>query len=322
MPKPKPVPRPPPAPRTLVAWGNLQRGLKEEAFYLRHGLNRVPNLHRKRLSMVRKVYSVNYRSTSGNWPGFSVRDRFAVRWSGFLIISGAGSYRFSLRSDDGSKMYIDNRFMLNNDGLHGMRYGYSTRTLGKGQFRVRIEFFENGGGAGCEFRYRGADTRNRDQIVSGNALRHVPATGFKEEVHYNLGGLRSVPNLNRKPSMVRIVPQVVYGNTNRNWPGFAASQNFAVRWTGSLKINRGGRYRWNLGSDDGSRLYLNNRYVLNNDGLHGFRWRSVDRRVSGNVRLKVEFFERGGHAGMLFRYMGSDTGNRMIYVRKNMKVAF
>jgi hypothetical protein len=33
--------------------------------------------------------------------------------------------------------------------------------------------------------------------------------------------------------------------------------------------------------------------------------------------VRLEMFERGGHAGMLFRYRGPDTGNRWRVVRAN-----
>lgn len=321
MPKRKPRPPPPaPAPRALVAWGKLSNGLKEEVHYFRHGLRRVPNMNRV-ANMVRRVSAVNYGSR-GTWPGYRQGDRFAVRWSGFLVINQPGVYRFLLRSDDGSRLFIDGRYSINNDGLHGMRNRYTNRRLVNGQTKVRVEFFENGGYAGCLFQYRGADTGNRDRLVSGSALRYVAQAGFKEEVSYNMRGLRSVPNLNRHADMERIVPQVLYGNTNRNWPGYRSSQNFAVRWTGRLQINYSGNYRWRLGSDDGSRLFINNRYIVNNDGLHGFRWRESNYRVGGRPLIRVEFFERGGHAGMSFMYMGRDTRNRMVYVRKGMLAVY
>lgn len=318
--------------RMLVQWGKLRNGLKEEVFYYQHGLRSVPNVNSARrvsgkyysagqAHQIRRVSAVNYRSTGRNWPGFSRRDRFAVRWSGILFIRRPGNYHYLLRSDDGSRMYIDNRYMLNNDGLHGMRTRTSKYRMVKGQSKVRIEFFENGGGAGCQFKYHGADTGNRWRIVSGSAVRYALESGFKERVFYSWGGLKSVPNMNRIGWRDRVVRQVVYGNTNRAWSGFADNQNFAVRWTGYLRIYRTGTYRWSLGSDDGSRLYLNGRYIVNNDGLHGFRWRESNYRIGGRVHVRLEFFERGGHAGMLFRYMGPDTRNRMVWVRDRMTAA-
>ena len=104
---------------------------------------------------------------------------------------------------------------------------------------------------------------------------------------------------------------VNYRNTNRKWRGFARSDHFAVRWTGALKIRKTGHYRFSIISDDGSKLWINNRYTINNDGLHGWRNRQAVKHLrTGAYAVRLEMFERGGHAGMLFRYKGPDTGNR------------
>jgi len=183
--------------------------------------------------------------------------------------------------------------------------------------------FEKGGYAGMIFRYRGPDTRNRMVVPSGSTVRFVPGNGFKEQVYY-IGGMLRVPNLNRNPAMSRIVPHVVYGNTLARWPGIGRSDNFACRWTGSLRIHNRGRYRFQLTSDDGSKLYVQNRFLVNNDGLHGLWSRWGDMHMDpGLNQVRVEFFERGGWAGMVFYYMGRDTGNRMQHVPKRiMTVAY
>ena len=42
-----------------------------------------------------------------------------ISWRGDLPIKNAGTYRFRLRSDDGSKLYIDDQVVVDNDGVHG-----------------------------------------------------------------------------------------------------------------------------------------------------------------------------------------------------------
>ena len=107
-----------------------------------------------------------------------------------------------------------------------------------------------------------------------------------------------------------------YRNTNRKWKGFARSDHFAVRWTSMLRIRRTGNYYLSIVSDDGSKLWIDNKYTVNNDGLHGWRNRMAIKHLrAGSHRVKIEMFERGGHAGMLFRYKGPDTGNRWKVVR-------
>jgi len=302
--------------------GKGKSGFKEEAFFFRMGRN-VPNLNGRKPNLVRTVGRVWYGSTARAWSGYSRRDNFAVRWSGYLGIRVGGTYSFWIASDDGSKLYIDNQLVINNDGLHGLRARQGRKSLGKGEHPLKLEFFERGGKAGMLFRFKGADTRNRwsfgqSNVYCSRALRRKASrkSGLKEETFYFRQG-RGVPNLQRRrPNRVRTVGRVWYGNTNKAWPGFARRDNFAVRWTGLLGIRRAGSYWFWIASDDGSRLYVDRRLVVNNDGLHGMKIKQSRRNLAtGAHLLKIEMFEKGGHAGMLLKLKGPDTRNRWMYGR-------
>jgi hypothetical protein len=290
-------------------------GVKEEAFYfVQRG--RCQNLNGRRPNMVRNVKLVSYSSTSQAWKGYSRRDNFAMRWTGSLLIRQRATYRFSLLSDDGSKLWINGAYTVNNDGLHGMRNKEGERLLGSGPHMLRLEMFERSGNAGMVLRYRGPDTRSKMIVVPTRVLRKTTrGTGLKEEVFY-FGQTQRCQNLNgRRPNMARTVKAVNYRKTARRWPGLARSDQFAVRWSGSLSVKKAGVYRFFLSSDDGSKLWLDSRLAVNNDGLHAWRTRAGQRRYrAGPHSLRLEMFEKHGHAGMIFRYKGPDTGNTMIVV--------
>jgi hypothetical protein len=301
----------------------IQQGLVEEVYYFAQQ-SRVPKLEGRYPNKFRQVPQVHYKSTTSAWSGFTQADNFAVRWSGFLIISSGGIYRFSIVSDDGSKLYIDKKFIINNDGLHSMKGKQASYRCASGQHHLKIEMFEKRGRAGMIFMYRGKDTNNEMRTVNGKALRYVTTRGFKEEVYYT-GANTRIPNLNSKAAMERVVPHVVYASSKTNWPGFSSADNFACRWTGDLEIQRGGRYRFSLISDDGSRLFIKGKKTVDNDGLHALKNQEgiISLRRRKKWPVKIEFFERSGQAGMVFRYMGFDTGNKMQYVpRKAMFVAY
>src|SRR5690606_16360521 len=79
-------------------------------------------------------------------------------------------------------------------------------------------------------------------------------------------------------------------------PGIAADQ-FSVRWTRTLNFNPG-TYRFDVFSDDGVRLWVNNVLVID-------QWRnqsdgrfSANVNLSGNANLRVEYFENAGRAAI------------------------
>ncbi|MEA1786789.1 PA14 domain-containing protein [Arenibacter sp. GZD96] len=80
---------------------------------------------------------------------------FAIRYTGYIQIATAGSYTFFTTSDDGSKLFIDDVQIVNNDGDHGAQERSGTVILTTGLHRIRVLFYENGGGQVLEARYQG-----------------------------------------------------------------------------------------------------------------------------------------------------------------------
>ncbi|WP_419252911.1 alkaline phosphatase family protein [Caulobacter sp. ErkDOM-YI] len=74
-------------------------------------------------------------------------DSVAVVFEGYLHIAAAGAYSFALASDDGSKLYIDGKQVVDNDGDHGVVTANGNIDLQPGKHAIRVEWFNGGGGA-------------------------------------------------------------------------------------------------------------------------------------------------------------------------------
>ena len=72
----------------------------------------------------------------------SVVDNFAIRFRGKLAIEIPGTYIFALNSDDGSKLYINQNLVVNNDGIHPPRYRRGSRKLAAGMHHIEILYFQ------------------------------------------------------------------------------------------------------------------------------------------------------------------------------------
>merc|ERR1719491_872297 len=299
-------------------------------------MRRLPDLNKRKRTFVRKISRVWYRNTGSFWPSFKERDNFAMRWTGYLKIKTGGMYNFYTYSDDGSKLWIDKSLVVNNDGLHGWRGRSGRKSMSAGYHTLKAEMFERGGWAGMDLRYYGSDSKRRHLTIPPSTLcftGDIPTTttttppppppppknckpGVMEEAFYKINGMRRLPDLNkRKRTFVRKISRVWYRNTGSFWPSFKERDNFAMRWTGYLKIKTGGMYNFYTYSDDGSKLWIDKSLVVNNDGLHGWRGRSGRKSMSaGYHSLKAEMFERGGWAGMDLRYYGSDSNRRHVTI--------
>ncbi|MBI5863111.1 MAG: hypothetical protein HZB38_01095, partial [Planctomycetes bacterium] len=66
-------------------------------------------------------------------------------------------------------------------------------------------------------------------------------------------------------------------------------------------------------SDDGSRLWIGSTLVVDNDGLHAMTERSGTLGLqAGTHAIRVEFFERGGGAGLIASIVGGDLTKQAI----------
>lgn len=73
------------------------------------------------------------------------------------------------------------------------------------------------------------------------------------------------------------------------------SNNYAVRFHGQLKITQPGKYRIGTASDDGSRIIIGEKTVVNNDGIHGRQVRVGEVELSVGIHdFEVQFFNGGG----------------------------
>tara|TARA_R110002126_G_scaffold27665_14_gene92854 strand:+ start:11159 stop:15043 length:3885 start_codon:yes stop_codon:yes gene_type:complete len=72
-------------------------------------------------------------------------DQFIAEVRGFLTVDEAGRYGFRLSSDDGSRLWIDNRPVIDHDGLHAAQPKDGELDLGVGAHPFRIRMFENAG---------------------------------------------------------------------------------------------------------------------------------------------------------------------------------
>ena len=94
-----------------------------------------------------KLKPVSTGTTTDFSAGPAARgDDYALRFTGYLQITAAGDYRIHVRSDDGSRVVIDEQEVVNNDGIHPPVGRDGVIALKPGSHTVVVEFFEKGGG--------------------------------------------------------------------------------------------------------------------------------------------------------------------------------
>ena len=95
-------------------------------------------------------------------------DYFAFKFDGYIKISKAGNYTFYTNSDDGSKLFINGRQIVNNDGQHSKMERSGKVKLSAGLHAISITYFEKKGGETLDIKYAGPGLTKR--AIPNNAL--------------------------------------------------------------------------------------------------------------------------------------------------------
>jgi hypothetical protein len=77
------------------------------------------------------------------FPGVRSRvEWFGIDYQGYFWVRKPGEYRFSLASDDGATLLIDDRMIINNDGLHATKEEVGKVQLSAGSHHMHVEYFQ------------------------------------------------------------------------------------------------------------------------------------------------------------------------------------
>lgn len=204
-------------------------------------------------------------------------DYFSARWTRQINLP-AGRYRFTTRTDDGVRLYVNNLLLLDRWQRQGATPQWAEIDLPAGQHSVRMEYFEEGGAAEAHLAWENVTGG------SGGAL-----DGWYAEFFNN-------PLLTGSPAATRYDSAINFDwGSGSPQPGIAPDQ-FSVRWTRQVPLNRG-RYRFTTETDDGVRLWIDGALLID-------QWQTMSRtRFSREITLnqglhtiRMEVFDGGGAA--------------------------
>ena len=141
--------------------------------------------------------------------------------------------------------------------------------------------------------------------MGGVTTNPIPASAFTpSDAKPGETGLRAEyfakPDLSGTPALIRIDPQIAFDwNTSAPAPSLSR-ENFSTRWTGFLKAPITGDYILQLDSDDGSRLFLDDKIVIDYWSDHGMGIPKTAHMIltaGQSYKIRVEQYQGNGGAG-------------------------
>ncbi len=114
-------------------------------YYLSANTVKLPDF--KTLIPVGKIYTqklnIPEQAFNKGFPGVTDRfEYFAIDYKGKFYIKESNVYSFMLGSDDGSKLFIDDTLVIDNDLPHALIYKTGNRQLRKGIHTIEVQYFQ------------------------------------------------------------------------------------------------------------------------------------------------------------------------------------
>ena len=236
--------------------------------------------------MVRNDPSINFDWGTGSPAPNIPSDYFSVRWTRSLTFDG-GMYRFSLRVDDGAKVWLDSQVVIDEWHSASPTTYIKDINVSAGAHVVRVEYFEGVGTALINF--------NIDKITS--------YPDWKGEYFAN-------QFLTEPPAYTRNDVAVSFDwGSNAPAPG-VPSDNFSARWTRTVNFG-GGNTRFTLRVNGGVNFYIDGSLLISQWYPATNATYTADFNLApGNHNFRIEYFHTTGTAFIWFTYQpitGSST---------------
>jgi PA14 domain len=207
---------------------------------------------------------------------------WGARWEGYIMAAEAGMYTFQTRSDDGVRLRLSDVLVIDRDYYQGG----SDSVMQLKWRRPGSTLFEP------------IPAAQLDAVSVATPVYTYSGRGLLAQ-YFNNTSLSGVPVLQRTEAVT-----INIGNGSPA-PGVVATDNYSVRWQGSLTIPVTGSYVFQTRADDGVRLWVNGVLMVND-------WSSFLARDNTTVALNLtagqqvsivmEYYEGGGDSTALLRW--------------------
>jgi hypothetical protein len=231
--------------------------------------------------LTRTEHGVDF-TWGGGSPGDGVpADDFSARWTRMITLDQEGALEFTVTSDDGFRLLVDDQLVMDHWTLQGTTTYTAVRQLGAGEHEIVLEYFEAKGDATARFSF--------EPTAEPPPPPPPPPDPFAAE-YFDNGSLAGAPVVERQD-----------GKIDFDWgggspaPGVPAN-DFSARWT-RTKGYDAGRYRFEVTGDDGIRVLLDGETVIDGWFYQPPTTYTAELDLDqGQHTVVVEYFEWGGGA--------------------------
>lgn len=231
--------------------------------------------------LVRNDKNVDFDWDRGAPAAGLPNDNFSARWTRTLNFDAA-VYRFSVASDDGVRLWVDDRLVIDEWSDSASNRNSVDLAMVSGKHTIRVEYYERSGDAEIKLSWK--------KVTLDDGSQWVGRFWFNRE-------------RDSKWALVETAAEIDF-NWGSESPALGIpADEFSASWTRSIDFEAG-RYRFSGRSDDGMRFYLDDQLLIDEwHNASASETYSVEREISGTHQLQVMYYEARGNARIEFGWV-------------------
>ena len=123
----------------------ISDGLKGKIYFLPENTSKLPvfDSMRSQGTLYTRMLNIPTRSWETGFPGVPDRfEWFGIEYKGNFRVRKPGHYSFRIMSDDGAKLFIDNKLVVDNDGTHPPSSASGEADIDGGEHSITVQYYQ------------------------------------------------------------------------------------------------------------------------------------------------------------------------------------
>ncbi|MFC7394698.1 PA14 domain-containing protein [Scopulibacillus cellulosilyticus] len=228
-------------------------------------------------------------------------DKFSARYVTAKHLS-PGDYIIRARADDGVKVYLDGKLVIDRWSASQYREDAVKVHINNSGLKnpdvhwIEVQYYDKTGIAKLNV----SITPYNSQVTADGWLGEVYPNKDLQGIPYIVGGkeaLNKIKDINFDWG---------HGSPYEKIP----NDNFSAEFKKKLVINSTDRYQFNVWADDGARVYVDNKLVIDSWGNGKYKLKSSSVSLNKGIHdIKIDYYEATGSAKLKFEVKQTSSGS-------------
>lgn len=274
--------------------GILEQGLSYSLYQFNEGVTNLDEALKGKVLVDKKdCVKINMEKDRGD-----LTENYALVYEGYIKLPEAETHKILLESNDGSRLYLDGKLLIDNDGTHKVIEKSGEFKAAEGIYKFRLEYFQQNLESALEI-YREEKPGSKKRFRSSSFYRLKAAAVIEEGAaiepcetingkHFE-NGLQYT--LYKSSKLLKSIEQMLGSEIIKKdtrtqeidivKDADSYKENYGLDYRAYLKINKDDAYTFSITSNDDTRLYLGEQLIIDNSEN-----RKVDVAKTISVKLK------------------------------------